>query len=64
MAFTSIFAFQTVTEQQCKIVNEEQCEDVEEEKCRYLKGLSQEMDLAFDGGPSMRYYAIQACVGR
>jgi hypothetical protein len=37
-----------VTEQQCKIVNEEQCEDVEEEKCRYLKGLSQEMDLAFD----------------
>jgi hypothetical protein len=47
-----------VTEQQCKIVNEEQCEDVEEEKCRYLKGLSHEMDLAFDDmywDPSMRY---------
>ncbi len=49
-----------MTEQQCKIVNEEQCEDVEEEKCRYLKGLSNEMDLAFYdmyGGPSMRQSA-------
>ena len=27
--------FQTVTEQQCKILEEEQCENVEEVQCRY-----------------------------